>query len=419
MRLASPFVTCCRACSGRRPKGAVSTGLDGHAGHAPGGARRIRHRADALCRTSQHLENYQWSFFDTNAGLVAYHVLYLDMASGCLGQQLMRRQTITACAAFALAGPLWAQTTRPPLLCDVKATTLEVDVAYDPGRRVYTYAYTLAAPSSNTGLISDLQVDISAERLQNPSDPDLRNDATRVEATPPMSFPLTPRDAVAVGLSSPNDDWVSGVGRKIALTVNEPGFTATTRPDGGAASWGAPSDLVYPGETRAGFIMESKAPPAPRAFTIDPDVPHCLSLWPNEGWWPKDFAVEPWLVTGMTVGPMLEDEGPRFNGGGQRPVDVNRLLWYRAPLESRTTLPAGQTEYDLIIYYGKAIHAVSFQAVSNGADVTSLFEPTPGIAEVVRLPLRPGRNTVKLSVDGWLPSGRVATDTDRLVFLVP
>jgi len=38
---------------------------------------------------------------------------------------------------------------------------------------------------------------------------------------------------------------------------------------------------------------------------------------------------------------------------------------------------------------------------------------------VVRLPLRPGRNTVKLSVDGWLPSGRVATDTDRLVFLVP
>ena len=51
-------------------------------------------------------------------------------------------------------------------------------------------------------------------------------------------------------------------------------------------------------------------------------------------------------------------------------------------------------------------------------DLTSEFNPTPGGSDMVQIPLQPGRNVLKLSVDGQLPN-RVATDSDRLVFIVP
>jgi hypothetical protein len=41
------------------------------------------------------------------------------------------------------------------------------------------------------------------------------------------------------------------------------------------------------------------------------------------------------------------------------------------------------------------------------------------VTQTVFVPLRPGSSTLLLSVDGTTASGQVATDADRLVFLVP
>jgi hypothetical protein len=108
-----------------------------------------------------------------------------------------------------------------------------------------------------------------------------------------------------------------------------------------------------------------------------------------------------------------------FDGGGQRPRDVNKFLTYISPGDSPTTLPAGTTTYSLLIVYGRTIIPSTFTAQLNGVNVTGLFSPAPGTNQMVDLSLQPGRNVLLLSVDGTVSSGRVATDTDRLVFIVP
>ncbi len=107
-----------------------------------------------------------------------------------------------------------------------------------------------------------------------------------------------------------------------------------------------------------------------------------------------------------------------FDGGGQRPSDVNKFLTYGNPASSSTTLPAGTTSFSLSIFYGKEILPATFSATLNGASITSLFHPAPGTMQMVNLTLAPGRNVLKLSTDGQLAT-RVATDTDRLVLQVP
>jgi len=107
-----------------------------------------------------------------------------------------------------------------------------------------------------------------------------------------------------------------------------------------------------------------------------------------------------------------------FDGGGQRPRDVNKFLSYAAVSQSRTDLPAGSTTYPMIVFYDSTIIANSLSATINGTILTSLFHPVPGSFETVLIPLRKGSNTLQLSIDGNL-SNRAATDTDRLVFQVP
>ena len=100
--------------------------------------------------------------------------------------------------------------------------------------------------------------------------------------------------------------------------------------------------------------------------------------------------------------------------GGQRPRDVNKLLSYSNPTESWTTLPAGTTTYQLMLFYGEAIVPSSFKATLNGVDITSWFSPTAGNSDIVNIDLQAGRNVLLLSIDG---EGH-ATDRERLVFLV-
>ena len=109
--------------------------------------------------------------------------------------------------------------------------------------------------------------------------------------------------------------------------------------------------------------------------------------------------------------------GGGFDGGGQRPRDVNKFLSY-ATISSRSIkLPGGTTSFALLIMYGETIIPGSFVATTDLADISGVFSPAPGTSEIVNIPLHGGRNVVTLSVEGNLP-GRVARDTDRLVFTV-
>lgn len=103
-----------------------------------------------------------------------------------------------------------------------------------------------------------------------------------------------------------------------------------------------------------------------------------------------------------------------FDGGGQS-AEVDHFLTYANPTKARTTLPTGTTTFPLFVFYDTHDIASSFAAVLNGISVSNLFHPTPGTFEVVNIPLTAGTNVLKLSISGNLP-GRVATDTDRLVF---
>lgn len=115
-----------------------------------------------------------------------------------------------------------------------------------------------------------------------------------------------------------------------------------------------------------------------------------------------------------TVGSKIQ-LGGGFDGGGQRPKDVNRFLSYANPGTNRTTSPTTAANYPLLLFYGASIMPASFNAQLNGADITALFHPAQGTGDKVLLNLQPGRNLLVLSVDGDV-GGRVATDTDRLVF---
>ncbi len=124
------------------------------------------------------------------------------------------------------------------------------------------------------------------------------------------------------------------------------------------------------------------------------------------------------LVTGTTVGPTDPSELQIYNGGGQKPNDVNLFLSYTNPLEHRNPIRAAETRFPLSIRYGATVLPPTFKATLNGTDVTASFRPAVGSAEVVTIVLQSGSNTVVLSIDGKTASGRTATDTDRLVLLV-
>jgi hypothetical protein len=107
-----------------------------------------------------------------------------------------------------------------------------------------------------------------------------------------------------------------------------------------------------------------------------------------------------------------------FDGGGQRPKDVNQFLTYSNPADSPVSLPTDASTFPLSVAYGLTTVPASFSATLNGTDVSAQFHPQPGTFETVSIPLQPGRNLLVLQIDGSVSTGRIATDTDRLVFNV-
>jgi hypothetical protein len=110
--------------------------------------------------------------------------------------------------------------------------------------------------------------------------------------------------------------------------------------------------------------------------------------------------------------------GGGFDGGGQRPRDVNKFLSYSTISSNHVDTPTGAASYALLVIYGPTILAETFSASLDRTDLSDMFSPAAGTSEIVNIPLHGGRNVLKLSVEGNVP-GKIARDTDRIVFLVP
>ena len=127
------------------------------------------------------------------------------------------------------------------------------------------------------------------------------------------------------------------------------------------------------------------------------------------------FAV---FVDTEVLSPLIEGA---MTGGGQS-SEVDGFLRYTSPSAKSISLPVDTTDFDIGIVYGD-IDAGTFQATLNGVPFAG-FDPvtvttyTVTSWETVSIPLDPGRNVLVLKVKGTKASGRLATDTDRLVFVV-
>lgn len=161
-----------------------------------------------------------------------------------------------------------------------------------------------------------------------------------------------------------------------------------------------PEDLISPGAFLDGFIVHM-----PQSYDLMKQA--TFTVLYNDGTWISG------KVEIDTSPPIL------FDGKGQRPLDVNTFLAYLRPIEAQTTLQQGQSAYYLLIFYGKTILPETFKSTLNGIDITGSFHPKADTSEAVKLNLQKGRNTLILSVDGIRDDGKKATDTDRLIFIVP
>ncbi len=110
--------------------------------------------------------------------------------------------------------------------------------------------------------------------------------------------------------------------------------------------------------------------------------------------------------------------GGGFDGGGEKPREINSFLTYANPTGPELRLQAEVTRFPLLIFYGPSIQPTTFNAMLNGSNISGRFTPAPDQYEFVWIPLKAGANTLSLGVEGITGSGQKAKDTDEFVFVV-
>lgn len=280
----------------------------------------------------------------------------------------------------------------------ITSTAVGWSVTYDPIRGVYRYAYTLSAPATNLAPVHAFKIDISGKTPRTQIDPSLQENIVR---HPQLQAPTT----IPVGLTVPDPtQWTADVSA------------------GGTAFFHARKENfdLLAGNTEGGFVIESKLGPGIRSTEISPSDQAWFRIGdklPDNG---AEFIDPPDVRTftakTTTVGPADLTDADLFDGGGQRPADVNKFLRYASPLQSRTKVPANSS-YIVIVYYGKTIDPSTFSAALDRGDVTSSFHPIPGGADAITIKI--GMSTIKLelSVAGTKSSGGTGTDSDTLTFI--
>lgn len=193
----------------------------------------------------------------------------------------------------------WAADVDPllqnPVITD---TDLQVKVTYSSTTGIYEYRYTVASGASNLGNIDFFGIDLVTMSSQNNMyDTDLYSDDARRDGTNGVS--TAPKRSVPIGLQSPGprDLWFS------AVNV------------GGMVFWGPinVSAFILPGQTLEGFIIQAKAPPGPRKFSIRPDFKY--TGFPYDDYDGPPYP-ENYKITGTTIGPVLASELKLYDDKG-------------------------------------------------------------------------------------------------------
>ncbi len=291
-------------------------------------------------------------------------------------------------------------------------TQVSAVVQYNPDCSCYYYTYTISSSNQNKGDIYEIWYDgfkTSKEYFMLD-----------------LSLPYNPQCDYPMSLFFDRDRYIK---RK---EIPHSFISCPEKWDGsGHRAIGCVFDeyMLKPGQSIT-FTIASYFPPGKRIFEISPDDYEAVDQWlsqfpPDDGEEHFTGDAEPPLalrnVYGFKVevpGPVDPEELELFNGGGQKPDDVNLFLRYANPKESQTELPAGQNTFEVLIYYGKTIKKETFKATLNDQDIKSLFYPVPGGGDYVKLNLKNGRNVLEFSVDGLNQRGQVANDKDRLVLIV-
>jgi hypothetical protein len=131
---------------------------------------------------------------------------------------------------------------------------------------------------------------------------------------------------------------------------------------------------------------------------------YTVTLVVNDG----AYDSKPFVTSATVVGS---------TGGGQQ-KSVDSFLTFINPSEKTTQLPMGTTTYDITLVYGPTINPETLSVTLNGTPL-SIFQPVAGGIESVTIEdLVDGRNTLLFMVDGIRSDGHVATDRDRLTFVV-
>lgn len=307
-------------------------------------------------------------------------------------------------AAIAFSSEAQIVVDLPSLSID--GSYVESQVSYDEERGVYTYSYAVFAAESNQSNITGFAVDISGKEARPQIDVDLRNNIDRDEIAGGMGQ-LQPDTTLPIGilLDDPSDLARANAASLVAFSFFES------------------SSEVAPGDSRSGYRIESKFPPAWRPVEIYPSGDRWDAILRqydkgDELIFKNDYSYLTFRVHDKVLAPYDLDVASLYLGGGQSPREVNPFLQYESPVESRNSLAAGTTEYTVTLLYGATTKPETFTAELNGVDVTSLFRPTPGVVDIVPIPLDSGTSKLKLSIKGETSSGRVATDTDTLTFIV-
>ncbi len=300
--------------------------------------------------------------------------------------------------AFAFTAVAGAQVQLPSL--DVSGTRVDALVSYDSARSVYRYQYTVSCPATNKAPLRGVQIDVSGKTPHPQLDSDLQNNVVRDET---KGLAVQPDTTIPLGITVPDPPrWMA------MLTVaGELGLA----PASSAISF-------TPGAAVGGITIESKFPPGPRTVTMVPNSDSWMDFASHypEGTEFTPTTSEAYRSTTTTIAPLEPTDADLFDGGGQQPAEVNKFLRYASPKENRVKLPAGTTMTWVIVYYGKTIQPPTFAATLNGVNITSQFQPIPGTAQAIKIPIS-GTTKLQLEVVGTKSSGATARDSDTLTFL--
>lgn len=270
---------------------------------------------------------------------------------------------------------------------DITHAGLDVEVEYSAQTGEYTYQYTVSSPSTNTGYIEQVVIDLKTNvDVEKPNVPPSTNDES-------VEYYVPAAKMVNVGAESP-DNWSVGVGKA------------------GVATW-VPNGVnaIRPGQNLAGFTLHSVSPPGERGYSMIPIFfASADSPWAQYGEQcdeiPECPNFESFYVQGTTIGPVLANERDFINSSGE--ISTNRYDFFRfaSPLVLKSRAPAGTDHVNMVVVFGEQILPYTFEAKVNRLDITNMFTVTNGGENFVRIPLSPGRNAIQLSVQGQNRTGK-------------